>query len=93
MYKDGENIFYYITVMNEPYVMPAMPGDVKDGILKGMYKFRASGNKKSKLRAQLFGSGAILREACRRRKFWGEVWRCRGRLERNELQVALYRWN
>ena len=63
MYKDGENIFYYITLMNEPYAMPAMPGDVKDGILRGMYKFRASENKKSKLRAQLFGSGSILREA------------------------------
>jgi pyruvate dehydrogenase E1 component len=63
MYKDGENIFYYITVMNEQYAMPAMPGDVKEGILNGMYRFRASDNKKSKLRAQLFGSGAILREA------------------------------
>ncbi|MGC1484556.1 MAG: pyruvate dehydrogenase (acetyl-transferring), homodimeric type [Candidatus Acidiferrum sp.] len=63
MYKDGESIFYYITVMNEPYAMPAMPGDVKDGILRGMYRYRASENKKSKLRAQLFGSGAILREA------------------------------
>ena len=63
MYKDGENIFYYITLMNEPYAMPAMPGDVKEGILRGMYKFRASENKKSKLRAQLFGSGSILREA------------------------------
>jgi pyruvate dehydrogenase E1 component len=63
MYKDGESIFYYITVMNEQYAMPPMPGDVKDGILNGMYRFRASTNKKSKLRAQLFGSGAILREA------------------------------
>jgi pyruvate dehydrogenase E1 component len=63
MYKDGESILYYITVMNEQYAMPPMPGDVKDGILNGMYRFRASENKKSKLRAQLFGSGAILREA------------------------------
>jgi pyruvate dehydrogenase E1 component len=62
MYKDGENIFYYITVMNEQYAMPTMPGDVKEGILNGMYRFRVSENKKSKLRAQLFGSGAILRE-------------------------------
>jgi pyruvate dehydrogenase E1 component len=62
MYKDGENIFYYITLMNEPYAMPPMPGDVKDGILRGMYKFRSS-DKKAKLRAQLFGSGSILREA------------------------------
>jgi pyruvate dehydrogenase E1 component len=65
MYHNGENIFYYITVMNEPYAMPAMPGDVKDGILKGMYKLRAAANKKAKLRAQLFGSGAILNETLR----------------------------
>ena len=65
MYKDGENIFYYITVMNEPYAMPAMPGDVKEGILKGMYRFRAAASPNSKLRAQLFGSGAILNEAVR----------------------------
>jgi pyruvate dehydrogenase E1 component len=62
MYKDGENIFYYITVMNEPYAMPAMPVGVEQGILKGMYKFRGAVNQKSKLRAQLFGSGAILNE-------------------------------
>ena len=62
MYKEGESIFYYITVMNEAYAMPPMPEGSKDGILKGMYKYRASENKKSKLRAQLFGSGAILRE-------------------------------
>jgi pyruvate dehydrogenase E1 component len=62
MYKDRENIFYYITVMNEPYAMPTMPAGVEEGILKGMYKFRGAVNKKSKLRAQLFGSGAILNE-------------------------------
>jgi pyruvate dehydrogenase E1 component len=62
MYKDGENVFYYITVMNEPYAMPTMPAGVEEGILKGMYKFRGAVNKKSKLRAQLFGSGAILNE-------------------------------
>jgi pyruvate dehydrogenase E1 component len=65
MYKEGESIFYYITVMNEPYAMPPMPGDVKDGILKGMYRFRSAANPKSKLRAQLFGSGAILNEVLR----------------------------
>ena len=63
MYKDGESIFYYITVMNENYAMPPMPGDVREGILKGMYRFRAAENTESKLRAQLFGSGAILNEA------------------------------
>jgi len=62
MYVNGESIFYYITVMNEPYVMPPMPEGAKDGILKGMYKFRPATNKKAKLRAQLLGSGAILNE-------------------------------
>ncbi|HUI52696.1 MAG TPA: pyruvate dehydrogenase (acetyl-transferring), homodimeric type, partial [Terriglobales bacterium] len=57
MYVNGESIFYYITVMNEPYVMPPMPEGAKDGILKGMYKFRPATNKKAKLRAQLLGSG------------------------------------
>src|SRR5277367_3754005 len=65
MYHEGESIFYYITVMNEQYAMPPMPGNVKEGILKGMYRFRAATNPKSKLRAQLFGSGAILNEALR----------------------------
>ena len=65
MYKNGENIFYYITVMNEPYAMPQMPKGVEQGILKGMYKLRANTNKKGKLRAQLFGSGAILNEVLR----------------------------
>ena len=65
MYKEGESCFYYITVMNEPYAMPAMPAAAKEGILKGMYRFRATANKKAKLRAQLFGSGAILNEALR----------------------------
>jgi pyruvate dehydrogenase E1 component len=74
MYKDGENIFYYITVMNEAYAMPPMPPDpgIKDGILKGMYKYRASENKKSKLRAQIFGSGAILREALKAQEILAE---------------------
>jgi len=62
MYKEQESIFYYLTVSNEPYSMPAMPEGVREGILKGMYRFKASGNKKVKLRAQLFGSGAILPE-------------------------------
>jgi len=42
--------------MNEPYVMPAMPTGAREGILKGMYKFRAASNKKSKLRAQLLAA-------------------------------------
>jgi pyruvate dehydrogenase E1 component len=62
MYNKGESIFYYITVMNEPYAMPPMPAGAREGILKGMYRYKAAADTKSKLRAQLFGSGAILRE-------------------------------
>ncbi len=63
MYEEGESVFFYITLMNENYIMPAMPDrpGVKEGILKGMYKFRPS-EKTGKLRAQLLGSGAILNE-------------------------------
>ena len=65
MYKEQENVFYYITVMNETYKMPPPPDnieDLKEGILKGMYLFRKSGKGKANHRAQLFGSGAILNE-------------------------------
>jgi pyruvate dehydrogenase E1 component len=65
MYHDGESIFYYLTLMNEPYAQPAMPNEpgVQEGILKGLYRFRASAHPRAKLRAQLFGSGSILNEA------------------------------
>ncbi|HEX5789096.1 MAG TPA: pyruvate dehydrogenase (acetyl-transferring), homodimeric type [Woeseiaceae bacterium] len=56
-----ENVFYYITCMNENYVHPAMPEGVEEGILKGMYLLKAGGQ--GKIRAQLMGSGTILREA------------------------------
>ncbi len=63
MYENQENIFYYITTMNENYPHPGMPKgkDIEEGILKGMYKFK-SYNKNKKTKIQLLGSGAILRE-------------------------------
>ena len=60
MIGEQENIFYYITCMNENYVHPAMPAGVEDGILKGMYLLQVGGQ--GKVRAQLMGSGTILRE-------------------------------
>jgi pyruvate dehydrogenase E1 component len=72
MYDDGESIFYYLTLMNEPYLMPPLPEGVADGILKGMYRLRAAENKKTKLQAQLFGSGAILNEALKAQKLLEE---------------------
>jgi pyruvate dehydrogenase E1 component len=64
MYVDQESIFYYLTVTNEPLPMPAMPEgkDVREGILKGIYRFHTSTKKDAKLRAQLFGSGTIMYE-------------------------------
>jgi len=60
MYQDQESIYYYLTVMNENYVQPAMPLGVETGILKGMYPLETG--RSGKLRATLFGSGTILRE-------------------------------
>jgi len=70
MFEKQENIFYYITAMNEFYQMPPMPEgeNVKEGILKGLYKFRASELKSPKGRGHLFGSGAILNEAIKAQK-------------------------
>jgi pyruvate dehydrogenase E1 component len=62
MYVEQESVFYYLTVMNEQYEMPPMPEGSREGILKGLYRFRATSTPKAKLRAQLFGSGAILPE-------------------------------
>jgi len=60
MYQEQENVYYYITVMNENYPQPAMPKGVEEGILKGMYLYKKGGRKKH--RVQLLGGGTILRE-------------------------------
>jgi pyruvate dehydrogenase E1 component len=61
MYAEQENVFYYITCMNENYAHPALPNGAEEGILKGMYRLRAGG--RGKVRVNLLGSGTILREA------------------------------
>jgi len=63
MYEEQEKVFYYITIMNENYAMPAMPEGVKEGILKGMYRFKSGNNNSSRLVANLLGSGTIMNEA------------------------------
>jgi pyruvate dehydrogenase E1 component len=63
MYEQQEDIFFYITLMNENYEHPAMPEGVEPGILKGMYLFKeGTPADKKALRVQLLGSGTILRE-------------------------------
>lgn len=61
MYENQEDIFYYITVMNENYAHPAMPKDVEEGIIKGMYRLQAATQGSHPV--QLLGCGTILREA------------------------------
>ncbi len=60
MIGEQEDVFYYVTCMNENYVHPPMPAGVEDGILRGMYLLQVGGQ--GKIRAQLMGSGTILRE-------------------------------
>ena len=100
MYNKGESIFYYITVMNEPYAMPQMPPGSREGILKGMYKYRAASDSKSKLRAQLFGSGSILREVLRAQEILAEKYHVAADVWSVTSYKALYsdgieteRWN
>jgi len=64
MYEMREDVFYYITIMNENYVQPEIPTskNIKDGILKGLYKFKKSDLKNAKEKVQLLGSGTILNE-------------------------------
>ncbi len=65
MYQNQEDVFYYLTVMNENYAHPSMPKGAETGILKGMYKFRSQDaglRKQKKPAVQLLGSGTILRE-------------------------------
>ena len=60
MIGEQENVFFYVTTMNENYVQPPMPSGVEDGILKGMYLLQVGGQ--GQIRVQLMGSGTILRE-------------------------------
>ena len=62
MYVENEDLFYYLTLYNENYAMPPMPQGAEQGILKGLYRFKA-GPEKMPLKAQILGSGPILREA------------------------------
>jgi pyruvate dehydrogenase E1 component len=100
MYRDQEQVFYYLTVMNEQYAMPPMPEGVRDGILKGMYRVKASEKKKARLQAHLLGSGAILPEVLKAQQILeeqydvaAEVWSVTsyGQLYRDGQAVE--RWN
>jgi pyruvate dehydrogenase E1 component len=74
MYEDGETAIYYITLENENYVMPEMPAGCEEGIIRGMYCV-SSADVEGPQRVQLFGSGAILREALRAQQILAEKYR------------------
>jgi pyruvate dehydrogenase E1 component len=99
MYKDQESIFYYLTVMNEQYVMPQMPDGAREGILKGLYRFSNAANPKAKLRAQLLGAGAILNEVIAAQKLLenydvaADIWSVTSFQELYRDAHATDRWN
>ncbi|MEX0979216.1 MAG: pyruvate dehydrogenase (acetyl-transferring), homodimeric type [Pirellulales bacterium] len=72
MYEDLEDALYYITVYNENYRHPPMPKGVEEGIIRGIYKFSTTDAGKGRPKVQLFGSGAILREALRAQEILAE---------------------
>ncbi|HTL45715.1 MAG TPA: pyruvate dehydrogenase (acetyl-transferring), homodimeric type [Vicinamibacterales bacterium] len=99
MYQDQESIFYYLTVMNEQYEMPAMPNGSREGILRGMYRLKPSGDAKARLRAQLFGSGTILNEVVKAQELLAkygvaaDVWSVTSYQELYRNGHATERWN
>jgi pyruvate dehydrogenase E1 component len=98
MYEAGENIFYYITLGNEPYRMPPMPAESADGILRGMYRLSSSSAKGNKV--HLLGSGSILRETLRAQQILAEryqvaadIWSVTSYKELRREALDNERWN
>src|SRR5689334_12343590 len=98
MYEKGEDRFYYIMIYNEDYAMPEMPPGVEEGIIKGIYKFKAAEGKKADV--HLFGSGPILNEAVSAQAVLAEkydvqadVWSVTSYNELRREALAVERWN
>jgi pyruvate dehydrogenase E1 component len=99
MFKEQEDVYYYITLMNENYSHPAMPAGAEEGIRRGMYLFREGGSGKGQ-RVQLLGSGTILREVIAAADLLAQdfgvsadIWSCPSfnELRRNGMEAE--RWN
>jgi pyruvate dehydrogenase E1 component len=102
MYENGESIFYYLTIGNENYKMEAMPEGCKEGIVKGMYKFRPTALKQSKAKSKihLLGSGPILRSALKAQELLADkygiaadVWSVTSYKELRRDALECERWN
>lgn len=99
MYHDQENVFYYITVMNENYIQPECPEGVKEGILRGMYQLESKGESE-KNRVQLLGSGTILREVIKAAEILkkdyqvgSDIWSVTSFNELRKEGLEVSRWN
>jgi pyruvate dehydrogenase E1 component len=99
MYKEQEDVFYYITLMNENYEHPELPGGAEQGILKGMYLLR-EGEASAKPRVQLLGSGTILREVIAGANLLAQdygisadIWSCPSFTEARREAMDIERWN
>ncbi|AZG06576.1 pyruvate dehydrogenase (acetyl-transferring), homodimeric type [Pigmentiphaga sp. H8] len=100
MYVEQEDIYYYITLLNENYPHPALREPDREGILKGLYLFRASAAPAARPRAQLLGSGAILREVIAAAELLendysvaADVWSATSLTELRRNGLAAERWN
>jgi len=100
MYAEQEDVYYYITVMNENYAHPPMPEGAEQGILKGMYLLREGEAKKNQPRVQLLGSGTILREVIAgaellEREFGiaADIWSVTSFNELRRDGLSVERWN
>jgi pyruvate dehydrogenase E1 component len=100
MCAEQEDVYYYLTLMNENYAHPAMPEGAAPNIIKGMYPFRAGEKKAKGPRVQLLGSGVIMREAIAAaellRSDWGvesDLWSCPSFTELARDGNAQTRWN
>jgi pyruvate dehydrogenase E1 component len=99
LYEDNETAMYYITLHNENYAMPEMPAGCEEGIIRGMYRV-STVNVEGDQRVQLFGSGAILREALRAQNILAEkynigsdVWSVTSYTELRRDAQECERWN
>ena len=101
MFVQQEDIYYYITILNENYPHPAMPDGVEDGILKGLYLLREGSNASKKTpRVQLMGSGAILNEVLAAADLLAnnygvlsDIWSATSLTEIRRDGLAAERWN
>ena len=99
MYADGEDVFYYLTLYNENHLMPAMPPGVEDGILKGLYRFKAGAEDKQ-IKAHIFGSGPIINSALKAQEILADrygvsadVWSATNYKSLRNDALRCQRWN